>query len=227
MIVALGQAPRRREFASIRPSATQACYPFAEKLSEASLQATSSRNYQFIQRKKARYRMEEIRFTITPGDYWHYQCYVWLHLRILRLIALFLVLIGSFCFFSFFQGSFFALLFVVGLVGFIVLRTWGSVSQATKVFKERGVNLITISEQGIRQKHELGDGTTSWRAIKAIREDKHNLYFILEVAGSRAIIMALLLPRQAFASPQEATSFLERARGYWRQQCGQIGTAVP
>src|SRR5258708_38393614 len=99
---------------------------------------------------------------------------------------------------------------------------WRSASQTTQVVEKRGPSFLKMGEEGIEQKNVLGAAPTSWRASKAIRDDKHNLYFLLEVAGSKAIIMAILIPRRVFASPQEAESFLERARGYWREHTGRI-----
>ncbi len=170
--------------------------------------------------------MEEIRFTNTREDFWHYQLYILLRLHLLRVIALFLLIIGGFAYLSIFLGFPFSLLFLVCLLSLIIFRMWRNASNAIQTFKKRGVNSIMISEQGVRQKNEFGESITSWRAIKSIRADKHNLYFILEVAGSRAIIIALLIPRRAFVSQEEAASFLERARGYWREQSGQIATNI-
>lgn len=167
--------------------------------------------------------MKEVRYTLTRKDLWHYQLYVFRHgIWVVLFIQLYLIVI--LLFYSFSMGIFFSLFLIsmplaCGLMSlFFQLRR--SVSKGIQVIKKRGVEIITISEQSIAYKNDLSCGTASWRTLQAIREDRHNLYLIRDGTGLNAVP----IPRRAFASPQEATSFLEQAREYWHKQSSQSAT---
>ncbi len=117
-----------------------------------------------------------------------------------------------------------SLLVVILLIALMLFRVWRSSAKAAQASQKRGVLILTISAEGFRQRNDLSDSTTSWRTIKAIQQDKYSFYFILDTPGSN-VMMAFLIPRHAFASPDEAESFIRQARGYWSEQAGQIATA--
>jgi hypothetical protein len=166
--------------------------------------------------------MEEVRFIITHEDYWRYTLYAFFRRRRIW-ISLLLLLIGGTLVLLSTQGIPYILLFVVLIVVFYAFALWRNASKGAQVARKRGMNIVSISSEGIRQRHEMGDSTTSWRAFKAIREDKYNFYFLLDSPG--LAMMAFLIPKRAFASPKEAESFIGQARGYWREQAEQISTA--
>jgi hypothetical protein len=166
--------------------------------------------------------MEEIRFFTTREDYRHFMLFA-LFYRPRNVIAYCLLLVAVFLMVFFYQGDPFPLLVVVLVFAFIIFRVWQNISKSAQAAQKRGVNTITISPENLRQRNEQVDSTTSWRVIKAIRQDKHNFYFHVDTPGS-SVFMAFLLPRHAFASPEEAESFIERARGYWHEQKEQIAT---
>jgi hypothetical protein len=184
--------------------------------------------------------MEEVHFTLTRDDFWRLQLYA--SFRRSRRNRLRLLLIGILIVLSLILMSLpslsggvpsillmaFSLLagllaFVILIFGLAFLLMWLRASQANKMLGKRGVNVINISAQGVQQRNELSNSTTSWRAFKSIEEDKHNIYFALENPGR--LFMALLIPKRAFESPQVAERFIERARGYWREQSAQVATA--
>lgn len=166
--------------------------------------------------------MEEIHFLITPEDYRHLMLFA-LSRRPLFVIALLVVVASATLTFTLYRDNFILLLFVVLCIALFVFRAWRRISKGSQAVQKRGTNIITISPQNIRQQSELADSTTSWKMIKAIKQDKHNFYFQLDNPGSN-VFMAFLLPRHAFASPEEAESFIARAREYWREQSGQIAS---
>jgi ABC-type multidrug transport system fused ATPase/permease subunit len=172
--------------------------------------------------------MEEIRFFLTRKDFWHFRLYVIFRRRsIFILLFLFLFVIAFFFIIMqsmpLAQSILLSLLFVLLIIAIFVFRLWRSASKAAQGTRKRGANIINISSEGFRQRNDLSDSTTSWRTIKAIQQDKYNFYLILDNPGSN-VLMAFLIPRHAFASPEEAESFIGRARGYWSEQVGQIAT---
>jgi ABC-type multidrug transport system fused ATPase/permease subunit len=168
--------------------------------------------------------MEEIRFFLTREDFWHFRLYALFHQR-RSLLILILILIGSglICFSligSFPLSIIVFLLFVILLIALLFGRLRINASKAAQGAKKRGEIILSMSAQGVWQKSELGEATTSWRAIKAIKQDKYNFYLILDSPGSN-VLLALLIPKRAFDGPQEEQRFLEQAQSYWREQTEQ------
>lgn len=184
--------------------------------------------------------MDEVQYTLTRDDFWHLQLYVFSR-RQRRTIRLRLILIGVMfvCLFVFldqyFSGNyglsilivvlamFLALLVALLLFGLLFLLMWLAASRSNEVLGKRGVNVLTISELGVQQRNEISNGTSSWRAYKAIEEDKRNIYFVMDQPGR--LFMALLIPKRAFESPSQVERFIARARGYWQEQAGQVATS--
>jgi hypothetical protein len=172
--------------------------------------------------------MDEIRFSVTREDYQHLMLFVlvhrpmyffWLWLSIIYMIGVGIYL-TVYSYYPNFYVMFFLVLFIL-LLGFRIWRTW---SRGLRSFLKAGTMFITISPQDLHVKNENVDTKISWRIIKRIFQDKHSFYFQIENTGSRAF-RAYVIPRSAFASPEEAESFGERARGYWQeQQPGQTAT---
>lgn len=173
--------------------------------------------------------MEEVHFFITREDYWHFQLFAFFRRRRVFLL-LFLALIIFFSLYlvlnspSILVFILFFLLCVVLLTGLIFSGLRRNASKAARAAEKRGTNIINISSQSVRQRNDLTDSTTSWRAFKAIQQDKYNIYFILDSTGS-SILIAWVIPRHAFTSAEEAQSFFERAYGYWREQNAQLSIA--
>lgn len=181
--------------------------------------------------------MDEVQYTLARNDFWHLQLYVFSR-RQRRTIRLRLILVGVMfiCLFIFldqyFSGNYGLSIFLVGvalflallvsllLFGILFLMMWLAASRSNEVLGKRGVNVLTISEQGVQQRNEISNGTSSWRAYKAIEEDKHNIYFVMDQPGR--IFMAHLIPKRAFESPSQAERFIARARGHWQEQAGQV-----
>lgn len=170
--------------------------------------------------------MEEIRYSITREDYWHFRLYVLFRARgIIVLLVLSLFVIAFFLIMlqitSFALSILASLLLVLFALALTIFRMWRNAAKAAQASQKRGEIVLNISAEGIRQKNDLSDATTSWKAIKAVQQDKHNFYFILDLPGTN-VLMAFLIPRHVFASSAEAERFIEQARGYWQEQAGQI-----
>jgi len=179
--------------------------------------------------------MDEVQYTLTQDDFWHLQLNTFLRRQRrtvrLRLILLSVMLICLFIFldhhfsgnyilstFSLFVALFVALFIVLLFLGlsFLLMRLVASLCH--KRAKKAGVHALTISEQGVQHSNEISNGTSSWQAYKAIEEDKHNIYFVIDRLGP--ISMSILIPKSAFESPSQAEHFIARARGYWQEQAG-------
>jgi len=184
--------------------------------------------------------MDEVHYTLARNDFWHLQLYAfWRHMRRtmrLPLIVSSVLFVGLFVFTD--QQSagnyglailvvilamFLILLFLLLFYGLLFLLMWRAASQSKEVLRKMGTNVLTISEQGVQRGNEISNGTSSWRAYKAIEEDKHNIYFVMDQPGR--VFMAQLIPKCAFESPSQAERFIARARGYWQEQARYAATS--
>lgn len=181
--------------------------------------------------------MDEVQYTLTRNDFWHLQLHVFSiqQRRTIRL-RLILISVALVCLFilldQLFPGNYSlsillvvftllsALLVILLYFGLLFLLMRQTASRSNEILGKRGVNVLTISEQGVQHGNEISNGTSSWRAYKAIEEDKHNIYFVMDQPGR--IFMSHLIPKRAFESPSQAERFIARARGYWQEQAGYI-----
>jgi YcxB-like protein len=179
--------------------------------------------------------MNEVQYTLTQDDFWHLQLYAFSR-RQRRTILLIIILACPFIFQNHpFFGNYipsipivvfniFLFLFVILLlICLLFLLMWISASRSHKALKKTGVNVLTISEQNVQHSNEISNSTSSWRAYKAIEEDKHNIYFVTDQPGR--LFMAILIPKHAFESPLQTEHFIARARSYWQEQAGQVATS--
>src|SRR5215469_1540431 len=160
--------------------------------------------------------MDEVQYTLTRDDFWRLQLYAFSRRQrrtmLLRLILVSVLFVCLFIFLDqFFSGNyglsilvvvfslFVALLVILLLFGLIFLLMWLAASRSNEVLGKRGVHVLTISEQGVHHRDEISNGTSSWRAYKAIEEDKRTIYLVMEQPGR--LFMAHLIPKRAFESP--------------------------
>lgn len=177
----------------------------------------------------------EIRFFLTGQDVWNFQKSVLLRPRLLvPLILLLVFLLGTIFVIPLvvtgstsstdatFNSLFFVILLI--LVVFIVVRLrWRMTRGAARRLAAQGEHVITISPEGFRHKNNLSDSLTSWQAIKEIKTDTSNLYFMVD----SNVMMAHVIPRRAFASPQAADTFLGWAKSYWAHGRGTQQANMP
>ena len=177
----------------------------------------------------------EIRFFLTGQDTWNFQKSVLLRPRVLvPLILLFAIILGIIFLIPLmvtgstsssdvtFNGLILIILLI--LIGFIVVRLrWRMTSGMARRLLAQGEQIITISPEGFRHKNNLADSLISWQAIKEIKADTHNLYFMVD----STITMAHVIPRRAFASQQDAEIFLGWAKSYWASGQGRPQTGTP
>lgn len=159
----------------------------------------------------------EVRFYLTGQDFWNFQKHALRRRRIsLILIAVLVVILVLFTSLTSSPSNIVVniaplILFLV-VVGIVVLRLRRRIFGGTaRRLAAQGEHTITIGPEGFRHKQNLGDAMISWRAIKEIKTDAYNLYFMVD---SNAL-MAHVIPRRAFASPQDADAFLGWAKTYW------------
>ena len=179
----------------------------------------------------------EIRFFLTGQDTWNFQKNVLLRPRVLVPFILLFVFVIGIVFLTtligptsstsaLFNGLFIVVLLI--LIGVIVVRLRLRMTRGmARRLAAQGEHVITISPEGFRHKQNLGDALISWRAIREIKTDAYNLYFMVD----SNVTMAHLIPRRAFASPQAADMFLAWAKSYWAygngmQQAGTPGSAT-
>lgn len=161
----------------------------------------------------------EVRFFLTSQDLWNFTKYGVLRTRVPLLLGLLLFIsIGLFLFFPLLSTGSITQADVVTTAGLMLAIPvfFGLLRRQTRSRVGRdqalqGEQIITISPEGFRHRSNLTDNMISWRAFKTITTDKYNLYFIIGPAR----MVAHLIPRHAFATPQEAETFLGLAQRYW------------
>ncbi len=174
----------------------------------------------------------EVRFFLTAQDVWNFQKQaIWrTRFSLILIVVLFIILL----LFTALSGSasnivvnvapIILLLVVLGIVVLLLRRRiFGGTARRLAA---QGEHTITISPEGFRHKNNLSDSLISWQAIKEIKTDAYNLYFMVD----SNVAMAHVIPRRAFASPQAADTFLGWAKSYWAtghgmQQPGSPGSA--
>lgn len=173
--------------------------------------------------------MEEIRFFVTREDYWHFNLFALFRrsrtlagtLAALVLCVLVVIIVYQILFpHQILPPVLFAVLFPI-LLGF---RMWLSYTRGFRALQKGGATFVTITPQHMQVKNENVDSKVSWRMIKAIFQDKYSFYFQIENPTSK-MFRAFIVPRHAFASPEEAERFFAQARGYWSEQSGQVAVA--
>ena len=160
----------------------------------------------------------EIRFFLKREDIWHFNIYIYTHQRrrtlwLLLGIYVFFILFASLSIYLSFSLvtalPWLAALIILPL--FIVYRIRRAASQGAGW---GGEHVVSITPEGMIEKTDQGEGIRNWSAIKTIDQDTYNLYFIVN-ASSSSIVMARIIPKRAFATPQDAEMFLSQARQYW------------
>lgn len=161
----------------------------------------------------------EIRFTLTQEDLWHLFTYasfkrryrLWVFLLICyAIITLWSVLIY---WPAFSLLELWPLWLLLIILAFMMLAWRRAIARGAG---KGGEHIVRIMPEGIRERTDLGEGTRSWKTFKDITQDTHNFYFIVDAIALNAVA-ALVIPRRAFATPQDADTFLAQARQQWRQ----------
>lgn len=120
---------------------------------------------------------------------------------------------------------------VIPLMGIVLLASAWFLWQIRRKFAlylaKEGEHIITITPESFRERTLISDTVCSWKAFRTITADKYNLYFFLDFPLARAYV----IPRRAFASPEDADTFLGWAKSYWAhghgmQQPGSPGSAT-
>ena len=174
----------------------------------------------------------EVRFYLTGQDFWNFQKHALRRTRVsLILIAVLVIILVLFTSLTSSPSNIVIniapIILLLVVLGIVVLRLRRRIFGGTaQRLAAQGEHTITIGPEGFRHKQNLGDAMISWRAIKEIKADAYNLYFMVD---SNAL-MAHVIPRRAFASPQDADAFLGWAKTYWArgnniQQAGTPGSA--
>jgi hypothetical protein len=185
--------------------------------------------------------MMEVRFFLTGKDLWRLGTFHWRRSRPLRqiipvfilLIALILMVIGllvgiapispSAEAFSRLLMIFLGFL-VLCLLAMLLIPTADALRQRVKMDRAAvllGEHLITISPAGFRHRTNQEDALIPWHIFKEITADQFGLYFCIPISSTPGKIISThrmlihAIPRQVFATPQEAETFLGWAQTYW------------
>jgi ABC-type nickel/cobalt efflux system permease component RcnA len=172
----------------------------------------------------------EIRFFLTGEDLWNFQKQA-LRRAGLLLIVIFGLIFGIILLTTLISPStntvfnIFSIVILFFLICFIIWRLRGRMtgSATRRRLAAQGEHVITISPEGFRHKNNLSDSLISWQAIKEIKTDTHNLYFMVD----SNVTMAHVIPRRAFATPQDADTFLAWAQNYWAHGHGMPRPGSP
>lgn len=72
-----------------------------------------------------------------------------------------------------------------------------------------GKHTIEITESGVKELTSVNEGFTYWKGIKEIRQDKNNIYVIVDT------LIAHIIPKRSFSSENEAIGFYNKSLEYW------------
>lgn len=161
----------------------------------------------------------EVRFYLTGEDVWNFTKYSLFRTRtflpagiILGILLLLGLLSGlndpTSLFFSIL--SFLIVIFLLLFFLSILLRRSAS-GRTAQYLALQGEQTITLRPDGFHLRNNFMDALIFWRAVKSITADQHNLYLL--VHANRMV--AHVIPRRAFASPQAAEAFLGQAQSWW------------
>jgi hypothetical protein len=99
--------------------------------------------------------------------------------------------------------------------GMVALWIWLEFAASRRNLKlpaELPLVTLTLTPSGIVTREEHGGGThRAWSAIKQIDDENDHIY-IFEDADKTRVVMAHVVPRRAFSSPEAADEFLATAR---------------
>jgi len=158
---------------------------------------------------------QEIRFHLAKEDFWRLQLHAYARKRAKQIRALVfygaMVVIGTLALHSIFllvAGIAFAIL----LFAFAYLSMWLNASKSAQALQNRGEHIITISPEGIHQKNDQTDGTTKWKAVKAVDDDAHDLYLQLDNPGR--VYIAIIIPKRAFTNAAAIETFVATIQSY-------------
>jgi hypothetical protein len=159
----------------------------------------------------------EVRFFLTREDLRHFLSYAFFRRRRRFFVLLLLIYAVLILFIIIPSEQSFSLaalwpLLVLLIVPVILVLRMGRI--ASRGAGRGGEHVVSITPEDIREKTDLGEGTRSWKTIKTITQDTYNLYFIADTMDSNAV-SATVIPRRAFAAPQDAETFLDQARLCW------------
>jgi hypothetical protein len=71
-----------------------------------------------------------------------------------------------------------------------------------------------MTAKGVAEESDHHKSVTDWRGVTDIQETKDYLLFYIDR------MQAYLVPKAAFETPEDATAFLDSARGYWKKAGG-------
>jgi hypothetical protein len=91
------------------------------------------------------------------------------------------------------------------IVAYRVLAAYGRMPSYWKTIG------LKLTGDGMDFEHEIGYSHVNWSALAKIEEDKNLLYFFVNRKS------AFPIPKRAFPNADEASAFLNRARGYWAE----------
>ncbi len=72
-----------------------------------------------------------------------------------------------------------------------------------------GPHALAIDESGVRESTEVGESSVKWQGVERVAASPSHLYIF---TGSNA---AHVIPRRAFAEPQQADQFFHQAQAYF------------
>jgi hypothetical protein len=171
----------------------------------------------------------EVRFFLTREDLWHFLTYAFFRRRhrffvlLLLMYALLILMAVIPNELSFSLSGLWPLLLLLIFPVLLVLRMRRI---AARGVGRGGEHVVSIAPAGIREKTELGEGIRSWRTIKTSTQDSYNLYLVTDTMDANAV-MAVVIPRRAFAAPQDAETFPGQARQQWMHGREMLPATVP
>jgi hypothetical protein len=83
-----------------------------------------------------------------------------------------------------------------------------------------GPHQISVSSDGLHEVTEYGEGRLKWSGVSDLEETPDHIFIYTGAAA------AYIVPKRAFASPEQSRAFLEAVRSYWQAAGGDSGQDV-
>lgn len=100
--------------------------------------------------------------------------------------------------------------FAIGVIAvYVTLKGSGRRRFATDGLRMRERN-VSIGEQGVHDATEISDEFFAWKAFLEITQSRNQFYLFIDRYE------AVVVPKRAFPSPEQAQQFFETAMSFWK-----------
>lgn len=100
------------------------------------------------------------------------------------------------------------------LIAYPIYYRWVIKRNILKIYSQNaskgilGAHTIVIDPEGVTERSAVGESRTTWSGVEKIDDDGQNIYLYT------GPLVAHVIPKRAFRTPDDADAFLQSAQGY-------------